>query len=61
MYIVLPIGSKVGADTYRGIDVDREPDIQPPEGRGINLSTFDEERIGEVLELHELAHTFAAL
>jgi len=61
MYIVLPIGSKIGSDTYRGIDIDRKCDIQPPEGRGIDLSTFDEEGVGEVLELHELAHTFAAL
>ena len=61
MDVVLPIGREVGTDTYRGIDIDREADIQPPEGGGSDLGAIDEEGVREVLELDELTHTLATL
>ena len=52
--VVRAASREVGADTYRGIYVDRQVHIEPAERGGGDLDLLREEGIGEVHELDEL-------
>ena len=52
--VVRAASREVGADTYRGVHVDRQVHIKPAERGGGDLYLLREEGIGEVYELDEL-------
>ena len=52
--VVRATSREVGADTYRGVYVDRQIHIKPTKGGGCDLDLLCEEGIGEVDELDEL-------
>ena len=59
MDIVRAASREVGADTYRGVHVDRQIHIKPAERGGGDLYLLGEEGVGEVDELDELVRLLA--
>ena len=59
MDVVRAASCEVGADTYRGVHVDRQVHIKPTEGGGCDLDLLREEGVGEVDELDELISLLA--
>ena len=54
MHVVRAASREVGADTHRGIHVDRQVHIKPAKGGRRDLYLLREEGVGEVDELDEL-------
>ena len=54
MDVVRAASREVGADTYRGVHVDRQVHIKPTKGGRRDLYLLGEEGVGEVDELDEL-------